>query len=126
MFEKKILNETKNHNPPPPSLQVKWSVPYPQRVHIWSLCSILLLSTEGPHMVTMLHALIINRGSTHGHYALYSYYPQRVHIWSLCSILFLSTERPHIVIMLYTLIINRGSAYGHNTLYSYYPQSVRI
>ena len=23
---KKILNETKNHNPPP--LQVKWSVPY--------------------------------------------------------------------------------------------------
>ena len=25
MSEKKILNETKNHNPP---LQVKWSVPY--------------------------------------------------------------------------------------------------
>jgi fructose/tagatose bisphosphate aldolase len=25
---KKILNETKNHNPPPP--QVKWSVPYTQ------------------------------------------------------------------------------------------------
>ena len=28
---KKILNETKNHNPPPPPpqpLQVKWSVPY--------------------------------------------------------------------------------------------------
>jgi hypothetical protein len=25
LFEKKILNETKNHNPP---LQVKWSVPY--------------------------------------------------------------------------------------------------
>ena len=24
--EKKILNETKNHNPPPP-FQVKWSVP---------------------------------------------------------------------------------------------------
>ena len=24
LFEKKILNETKNHNPP---LQVKWSVP---------------------------------------------------------------------------------------------------
>jgi hypothetical protein len=24
-YEKKILNETKNHNPPP--LQVKWSVP---------------------------------------------------------------------------------------------------
>ena len=29
MSEKKILNETKNHNPPPPPppLQVKWSVP---------------------------------------------------------------------------------------------------
>ena len=27
VFEKKILNETKNHNPP--SLQVKWSVPNP-------------------------------------------------------------------------------------------------
>ena len=26
LFEKKFLNETKNHNPPP--LQVKWSVPY--------------------------------------------------------------------------------------------------
>ena len=26
LSEKKILNETKNHNPPP--LQVKWSVPY--------------------------------------------------------------------------------------------------
>ena len=25
LFEKEILNETKNHNPP---LQVKWSVPY--------------------------------------------------------------------------------------------------
>ena len=27
LSEKKILNETKNHNPPPPP-QVKWSVPY--------------------------------------------------------------------------------------------------
>ena len=28
VVRKKILNETKNHNPPPPSpLQVKWSVP---------------------------------------------------------------------------------------------------
>ena len=27
LCEKKILNETKNHNPPTP-LQVKWSVPY--------------------------------------------------------------------------------------------------
>ena len=30
MSEKKILNESKNHNPPPPPpppLQVKWSVP---------------------------------------------------------------------------------------------------
>ena len=28
LSEKKILNETKNHNPPPPPpLQVKWSVP---------------------------------------------------------------------------------------------------
>ena len=27
LSEKKILNETKNHNPPPP-LQVKWLVPY--------------------------------------------------------------------------------------------------
>ena len=27
LSEKKILNETKNHNPPRP-LQVKWSVPY--------------------------------------------------------------------------------------------------
>jgi hypothetical protein len=26
LSEKKIMNETKNHNPPPP-LQVKWSVP---------------------------------------------------------------------------------------------------
>ena len=25
LFEKKLFNETKNHNPPP--LQVKWSVP---------------------------------------------------------------------------------------------------
>ena len=27
LSEKKILNETKNHYPPPPPLQVKWSVP---------------------------------------------------------------------------------------------------
>ena len=28
LSEKKILNETKNHNPPPPPpLQIKWSVP---------------------------------------------------------------------------------------------------
>ena len=27
LSEKKFLNETKNHNPPPP-FQVKWSVPY--------------------------------------------------------------------------------------------------
>ena len=27
LSEKKILNETKNHNPPSPHLQVKWSVP---------------------------------------------------------------------------------------------------
>ena len=27
LSETKILNETKNHNPPPPPLQVKWSVP---------------------------------------------------------------------------------------------------
>ena len=28
LSEKKILNETKNHNPPPPPpFQVKWSVP---------------------------------------------------------------------------------------------------
>ena len=27
LFEKKFLTETKNHNPPPPPLQVKWSVP---------------------------------------------------------------------------------------------------
>jgi hypothetical protein len=27
LTENKFLNETKNHNPPPP-LQVKWSVPY--------------------------------------------------------------------------------------------------
>ena len=26
LSEKKILNEIKNHNPPPPPLQVKWSV----------------------------------------------------------------------------------------------------
>jgi hypothetical protein len=33
LSEKKILNETKNHNPPP--LQVKWSVPnyYKSTVH---------------------------------------------------------------------------------------------
>ena len=33
LSEKKILNETKNHNPPPPPppLQVKWSVPYSRR-----------------------------------------------------------------------------------------------
>ena len=29
LSEKKILKETKNHNPPP--LQVKWSVPYNKR-----------------------------------------------------------------------------------------------
>jgi hypothetical protein len=28
LSEKKILNETKNHNPSLPPLQVKWSVPY--------------------------------------------------------------------------------------------------
>jgi hypothetical protein len=28
LSKKKILNETKNHNPPP--LQVKWAVPYVQ------------------------------------------------------------------------------------------------
>ena len=27
LSEKKILNESKNHNPPPPLFQVKWSVP---------------------------------------------------------------------------------------------------
>ena len=27
VIRKKILIETKNHNPPPPPLQVKWSVP---------------------------------------------------------------------------------------------------
>ena len=27
LSEKQFLNETKNHNPPPP-FQVKWSVPY--------------------------------------------------------------------------------------------------
>ena len=27
LSEKKFLNETKNHNPPPCNLQVKWSVP---------------------------------------------------------------------------------------------------
>ena len=27
LSEKKILNETKKHNPPPPPFQVKWSVP---------------------------------------------------------------------------------------------------
>ena len=27
LSEKKPLNETKNHTPPPPPLQVKWSVP---------------------------------------------------------------------------------------------------
>ena len=27
LSEKKFLNDTKNHNPPPP-LQVKWAVPY--------------------------------------------------------------------------------------------------
>ena len=110
---------------------------YPQRVHTWSLCSMLLLSTE--HMVTILYTLLIHRGSAYGHYAPCSYYPQRVHIWSLCSsypqrvgiwslcsILLLSTEGRHIVIMLYTLIINRGSAYDHYALYSYYQQKVRI
>ena len=28
LSEKEILNETKNHNPLPPPLQVKWSFPY--------------------------------------------------------------------------------------------------
>ena len=27
LTERTILNETKNHTPPPPPLQVKWSVP---------------------------------------------------------------------------------------------------
>ena len=35
LSEKKILNETKNHNPPPP-LQVKWSVPNQMYIlYIW-------------------------------------------------------------------------------------------
>ena len=33
LSEKKIRNETKNHNPPP--LQVKWSVPYIGIFHIY-------------------------------------------------------------------------------------------
>ena len=39
LSEKKILNETKNHNPPPP-LQVKWSVPYMKvnKIHyVWKV-----------------------------------------------------------------------------------------
>ena len=28
LSEKNILNDTKNHNYPPPPFQVKWSVPY--------------------------------------------------------------------------------------------------
>ena len=32
LSEKKFLNETKNHNPPP--FQVKWSVPY----HLYLYC----------------------------------------------------------------------------------------
>ena len=32
LSEKFFLNETKNHNPPPP-LQVKWSVPYHKRLN---------------------------------------------------------------------------------------------
>ena len=112
---------------------------YPQRVHIWSLYVILFLSTEGRHMVIMLHALIIHRGSicglyallihrvsSYGHYTLYSYYQQKVRIWLLCSILLLSTEGRHIVIMLYTLIINIMFAYGYYALFSYYPQKVGI
>jgi len=42
LFEKKFLNETKNHNPP---MQVKWSVPY-----VWNgmLCTkyIIVFSLE--------------------------------------------------------------------------------
>ena len=34
LFEKKILNETKNHNPP---LQVRWSAPY---IQIKIICTI--------------------------------------------------------------------------------------
>ena len=37
LSKNKILNETKNHNTPPPPLQVKWSVP-----HTCILCSVLL------------------------------------------------------------------------------------
>jgi hypothetical protein len=61
-------------------------------------------------MVTMLHALIIHRGFTYGHYALYSSCP----------------EGRHMVTILYTLIIHRASAYSHYALYSYYQQKVRI
>jgi hypothetical protein len=37
LFEKKILNETKNHNPP---LQVKWSVPYSCYIYLF-ICLVL-------------------------------------------------------------------------------------
>ena len=34
LSERKILNEAKNHNPPPPPLQVKWSAPKQTRSKI--------------------------------------------------------------------------------------------
>jgi hypothetical protein len=42
LSEKKILNETKNHNPPPHTLQVKWSVPYSLNFQFCSHFLILL------------------------------------------------------------------------------------
>ena len=41
LSEKKILNETKNHNPP---LQVKWSVPYSLHVELYMSMSLYLTS----------------------------------------------------------------------------------
>ena len=36
LSEKKILNKTKNHNPP---LQVKWSVPNEYRIYLRATCT---------------------------------------------------------------------------------------
>ena len=64
LSEKKILNETKNHNPP---LQVKWSVPYeedknnkvpmnkPYNIQNTNICN-------GIFHITFFKALLINEG----------------------------------------------------------------
>ena len=61
LSEKKILNEKKPHSPPPPPLQVKWSVPNQIQIdelHAEDIFMIILLSARMKLFVSpLVHSL---------------------------------------------------------------------